>query len=73
MFTIVALSFQFIRQREWILENFPKDTRYETVIMSTSEADGNVLTAQTIQYVSRLSFYFVLKGRLANCNILLYA
>ena len=49
-------SLQFIKQRNWILSNFPKDTRYETVLISSSSSDnsiGNVLTAQTMQYVRK--------------------
>ena len=30
-------SLQFIKQRNWILSNFPKDTRYETVLISSRE------------------------------------
>lgn len=45
-------SLQFIKQRNWILSNFPKDTRYETVLISAKAQHGNVLTADTVQYVS---------------------
>jgi hypothetical protein len=52
------ISFQFIRQKEWIQENFPKDTRYETIIISTQNNDGNILTAEAIQYVIFKSKYY---------------
>ena len=42
----------FVSEREWILQNFPKDTRYETVILSSEEK--NVLTADTIKYIMKL-------------------
>ena len=42
----------FVAEREWILQNFPKDTRYETVILSSEEK--NVLTADTIKYILKL-------------------
>jgi len=42
----------FIAEREWILDNFPKDTRYETLVLASKEPHGNVLTAETIRYVS---------------------
>jgi len=44
----------FISQRDWILSNFPKDTRYETIILSTREENGNILTADTIRYLLSL-------------------
>jgi len=44
----------FIKQRNWILSNFPKDTRYETVLISHDKSIGNVLTAHTMQYLLKL-------------------
>ena len=44
--------FQQIKQREWVLTNFPKDTRYETIILSSKDGQTNLLTAETIKYVS---------------------
>ena len=45
--------FQFIKQKEWILQNYPKDTRYESIILTVQEG-GNILTASTMQYLSEL-------------------
>ena len=38
---------QFIEQKAWIAENFPKDKRFEYVIIT----GDNVLTAETFSYV----------------------
>ena len=43
-----SLTFQFIEQKQWISENFPKDRRFETIIGSAE----NVLTADYMRYVS---------------------
>ena len=45
--------FQFIKQKEWILQNYPKDTRYESIILTVQEG-GNILTASTMQYLAEL-------------------
>ena len=50
--TIILFVFQQIKQREWVLTNFPKDTRYETIILSSKDGQTNLLTAETIRYVS---------------------
>ena len=38
---------QFIEQKAWIAENFPRDRRFENLIL----ASDNVLTADTVKYV----------------------
>ena len=50
--TIILFVFQQIKQREWVLTNFPKDTRYETIILSSKHGQTNLLTAETMKYVS---------------------
>ena len=57
------IVFQFIEQKAWIAENFPKDRRFENLIL---ESD-NVLTADTVKYVKEIfsnilrlaSIYFI--------------
>ena len=39
--------FQFIEQKAWIAENFPKDRRFENLILESE----NILTAETVKYV----------------------
>ena len=47
-----AICFQYTEQKDWISENYPKDKRFETIIVaSTDGMSGNVLTDSTIQYV----------------------
>ena len=55
---------QFIEQKIWIAENFPRDRRYENLIFESE----NVLTADTIRYVSpklekciRYTFQFIME------------
>ena len=43
---------QFIEQKEWIAKTFPRDRRFENLIT----VGENVLTADTIRYVSDLVF-----------------
>ena len=43
---------QRIKQKEWITKHFPKDTRYETIILSSNFEDGNILVPETLLYVS---------------------
>lgn len=44
----IILCLQFSEQRVWIEQHFPKDTRYQTVLISGE----NVLQASYIRYVS---------------------
>ena len=44
----IILCLQFSEQRIWIEQHFPKDTRYQTVLISGE----NVLQASYIRYVS---------------------
>ena len=50
--SLFPLLLQFTKQRSWIKEHFPKDTRYETIIIS----GDNVLLASHIRYVSWFFF-----------------
>ena len=50
---MIFFFFQFIKQKEWILQNYPKDTRYESIILTVQEG-GNILTASTMQYLAEL-------------------
>jgi hypothetical protein len=44
--------YQFVDQNAWIKENYPKDMRYESIIVySKNGTSGNILTAASIQYV----------------------
>ena len=44
--------YQFVDQNAWIKENYPKDMRYESIIVySRNGTSGNILTAASIQYV----------------------
>ena len=47
-YTFVDLL-QFIEQKAWIAENFPRDRRFENLIL----ASENILTADTVKYVRR--------------------
>ena len=47
-YTLSYNKFQFVQQKEWIAANFPKDKRFEYLIL---EAE-NVITAETFKYVS---------------------
>ena len=53
--SLFPLLLQFTKQRSWIKEHFPKDTRYETLIIS----GDNVLLASHIRYVS---WFFCLRS-----------
>ena len=47
--------YQFVDQNAWIKENYPKDMRYESIIVSSKNGtSGNILTAASIQYVRML-------------------
>ena len=48
-----SIFFQFIPEKQWVLEKFPKDQRYQSVALSTNDPNGNVLTADSIRYVCR--------------------
>ena len=51
---------QFVDQNAWIKENYPKDKRYESVIVyTTNGTNGNVLTAASIQYVISLNIFHI--------------
>ena len=41
---------KFIEQKAWIAENFPRDRRYENLILESE----NILTADTVRYVSAM-------------------
>lgn len=41
-----------IVQKEWIAEHFPKDTRYETILINGNSQ--NLLTAETMNFVSAI-------------------
>ena len=44
--------YQFVDQNAWIKENYPKDMRYESIIVNSKNGtSGNILTAASIQYV----------------------
>lgn len=43
---------QYIAQAKWIAQNFPKDKRYENIIIHNGDS-GNVLKASYMQYVSK--------------------
>ena len=46
---------QFVEQNKWIKENYPKDKRYESILVYTKDGiSGNVLTAASIQYVNTI-------------------
>ena len=61
----IFIFFQFVTQKEWISQNFPKDRRYESVIVSAK--NGNVLNNATIRYVSECTELLYLPC--ATCNI----
>ena len=47
-----VFALQFREDKKWIENNFPKDMRYESVILS----GDNVLQPEYFQYVSQVSF-----------------
>ena len=63
------LSFQTIDQKAWIQDNFPKDTRYESVIITAKDGD-NVLSNITIQYVSQFDYRIIVY--IINASKILY-
>ena len=48
---------QFIEQKAWIAANFPKDRRFENLILESE----NVLTADTVKYVRNFLRLFLLE------------
>ena len=46
----VLVSFQFLDDKQWINDNFPRDMRYENVMLYSD----NVLKASYMQYVSSI-------------------
>ena len=50
-------SFQFNEQKAWIADNFPRDRRYENLILESE----NVLTADTVRYVCTQKYVMYFK------------